>query len=246
MKKNLVILGLVFLYATTVFAQQDSTFKRGVIIKINPPEILLGAANFGEIGGFIQIPVNKNIDIQFGFGINNYGSNSSDDVNANGSILGYVIRAGLYHFLSEKKYISLQFFYRKWNDNNIEFYIPPSGSLQAAENADEDPSNTNDGIINPYSVISPLNGDNTYGYTIDNAIINVYALDFVYGKQIPIFHSRHFIFEYYFGGGLRVKNITLHEIMYQVLGTNYNSTKSYTYNALFPDIKAGIMFGFKF
>lgn len=246
MKKPLIIIFLSLLITASLFAQHDSVIKRGVILKINPLENILGAAEIGEIGGVVQIPITHDYAFQLGFGINPYGYNSND-INSYGIVSGYTIRGGLFHFLNQRKYISFQFSYRRWIDNNVEFFCDQAFNQQSVENADETLSNTNDVIINPSASIFPLdvNEEENENHTIDNAIINVYTFDFVYGKQIPLFHSKHFIFEYYMGGGFRVKDIMVQELQYQWDHVNYFPSKTASYTTWVPDVKLGIMIGFK-
>jgi hypothetical protein len=236
-QKSLLIFCLSTL-AVNTFAQQDSTFNRKVILKFNPLECLIGSID-GEIGVSIQMPVIKGIDLDFGLGKNIY---------ENGIGTGYTIRAGGYHFINQKNYISLQFFYRRWRSNNIEFYNQGGGlSQKDAENLDQDPSNANDESINPIWEISPVSeGPGIPAYTIDNAIINVFAVDFLYGKQMPLFRSRHFVFEDYIGGGFRIKNISLQQISYQWDHVNYYTNRSTSYSTWVPDMKLGFMIGYKF
>ena len=231
-KKPLFIFSLSLLLAINVFAQKDSIPSRRVILKLNPTQCFLQ-----NLGASIQIPIITNWDIQLGL---------ESNVGYDGE-LGYTSRIGICHFLSKKTYISFLLFYRHWKDYNINFYDSAPVNQISVESADEHASNTDDEVINPYSGFGSVDeGTGVPAYTIDNAIINVFGLDCVYGKQLPIFHSRHFIFEDYIGGGFRIKSIALQQFGHQYDHINYTSSKSASYFTLVPDAKLGFMIGYKF
>src|ERR1700722_17756334 len=116
-KKPLFIFSLSLLFAVNTFAQKDSTYKRGITIKINPIQYILNAALQGtypaEYSGFIEVPIAKYWDIMVGYGYN-------EDTHGNGNTIHF----GLSALNTTHSFISLQFFYRIWNLTNIHNYTP--------------------------------------------------------------------------------------------------------------------------
>jgi hypothetical protein len=247
MKKGSFLICFILFLAYSLFAQDDSSKQKNIIVKINPTligtAILSGAE--GERGVIIQFPVKgrlrgtlskyRSIDAFIGFG---YNQNSDTYTNAGEpNATGYTIRGGFY-FYREKKYLSVQFSFRTWNIKGIyDVY-------------GQDPV---DNIISPSTAISDFI-DMPF-YSLENAIVNVYSADIVYGNQFP--HQRksgRLFFEWFVGTGLRFKTIKYEElgtynpnaspnsgfpVIYYPLSTpNYSSETK-----LFPDFKLGIMVG---
>lgn len=203
-----------------------------------------GILQEGEYGGIIQFPIKrtegqngifKNMDAYIGGGYNRSMDPTTAAPEPNGT--GYTIRAGIYCYKQKNKYLSLQLLYRHWD-------------IKGIYNAD----GLIDNIISPSTLIfdaieSPIDA-------LENAIVNVYSADVVYGEQYPRQHKAgRVFFEWFVGGGIRLKLIK-----YEVLG-NYDpntaslggvpavyyplSTPQY-FNGwkIVPDFKLGIMIGF--
>jgi hypothetical protein len=109
MRKILIILAFSLLTTASLYAQQDSTFKRGITLEINPTLLIGTLAGEGEYGIYGQIPVGKNgIRILVGGGLNvTYWGGE-------GLTQGYSLRPGVSFPLNKKIYISIQLMYRKW------------------------------------------------------------------------------------------------------------------------------------
>jgi hypothetical protein len=266
-KKSLIICFIVF-WANSLFAQNDNRFFRNIIVKINPTLIGTGILQDGEYGGIIQFPLirnarknvttywededghfhqdknidsisHRNIDAFIGGGYNLNSDLSAFSNEPNG--VGYTIRGGFY-FYQRKHYFSFQFFFRRWNINGI--YGIGAYYADTWEND----------IINPYGTIFDYTDDLNF-YQVDNAVVNVYAADVLYGFQFP----RHrkpgrLFFECFIGAGIRVKNEELEEVEtydhstplpHGTPGTYYPvSTPSYSSaEGVYPDVKLGFMVG---
>ena len=222
--------------------RQDTSFWGNVIIKINPMLIATGTTAVGEYGGIIQFPIEilKNMDAYVGGGYNQNFDSYTAATQPNGK--GYTMRAGVYYQMKKKKYVSFQFFYRRWNIKSI--YETEDGPI--------------DNITNPLTFLGDTyDVEHSIVTDFDNAKVNIYAVDIIYGKQYrPRGNRGGLFFEWFIGGGLRYKAIDFEEL------GNYNSLTYLSYGitpgtyqpfntpmhvaetSIYPDVKLGFMIGF--
>jgi len=227
--------------------QRDSNFLGNIIVKFNPTLILTGLGAVGEYGAIIQFPIErtqgqsgvfKNMDAFVGGGYNTSFDMDTPSKNPNGT--GYTVRGGVYGYF-KGKYLSLQFFYRRWD-------------IKGIYDVDYTPDGSQDNILDPFALIGV--NSNTPIQFLENATVSVYSFDIVYGKQYINQHKLARIFvEWYIGVGMRFKTISLEELGYYdpntfvssgVPGTYYpsRSPKYFPETSTLPDIKAGFMVGF--
>lgn len=234
--------------SASTFSQNDTGFFRNVLIKLNPTLILTGMTTNGEYGGIIQFPIErtfgqngifKNMDAYVGGGYNQNFDSYTAAKQPNG--IGYTVRGGIYCYIKKKKYLSFQFFYRLWN-------------IRGIYDKDYTPDGSQDNIINPSEYIG--GNTDTPIQNLENATVNIYSGDVVYGKQYRFLgKSGRLFFEWYMGVGLRFKTIRLEELGYYDPGTYngpgdpgtyypLNNPKYFNESEIFPDVKLGVMVGF--
>lgn len=214
-------------------------FGKRIIIQCNP---LLEPL---QAGGIVQISLGRGISWLLG------GEYNND--NLNGGDYAYTIRTGLYFLtwkgvpeyinvknkdgtqllkyvtIEKRKYVCLQFFYRKWQPITDIVYDGDKGSY--------------------CSVISLFAGlfyiPDMYLYTA-NANVHTFGLDVTRWTQKPIGHSRHFVVEYFWGASVRIKEVQIEETG-KVTGPwppNTTVFKTFSKFALLPCI--GINLGYRF
>lgn len=264
MRKHLFILAILLLLAANLVAQndksthRDSAFIRGITLEVNPTLVLteLTRTGMGEIGAYIHKPLNNNISIYLGGGYSSYENYVTKLIEGGGHgtynsseslVPGYTLRAGVCYFLDTKIYISVQLMYRKWGTlDSVNTY---SGALD-------------NGLLSPYSYLFPIQTTNgaygngpPYPYDVDNVTMTSYGIDVIFGHQTPLFKSKHFIFEYYLGAGVRLHSYSIEKIgrYDDYLNTagqvEYKALPTPSYSnelTIYPDLKFGCMFGYKF
>ncbi len=249
MKRTSRYISIFIFLINHAIAQKDTGFFENIIVKINPTLIGTAILQEGEYGGVIQIPLFEgkdlssnygNMDVSIGYGYNK----SFDPITAKGAPqpngTGYTIRGGIYYFL-KKENISFQFFQRRWNINGI-------------YDLGKVPGDPEDNIISPSTLIS--SEGNLPIYYLDNAVVNVYSADVVFGNQFP--HHRklgHLFFEWFIGAGIRYKAIDIEELgSYDPNTAPGNGNPGIYYplqspiyfkeTKIYPDFKLGFMVGF--
>ncbi|HXP49423.1 MAG TPA: hypothetical protein VN922_05690 [Bacteroidia bacterium] len=250
MKKQFSILAFLLLLSISLIAQndksiyKDSTSRRGITLEINPTLLIETLAEEGEYGLYGQIPVGENgirILVGGGFNITNSGGE--------GLTHGYSFRPGVSFPLNKKIYISIQLMYRKW-----------LGILDSVANYS---GVFNNSLLNPFVGFfgSPQTSTGPYGnggrlpYDVDNVTMTSYGIDVVFGRQVPLFKSEHFVFEWYIGAGIRLHSYSIEKIgryddylnvsgqvQYEPLPTPIYSNQV----SVYPDLKLGCMIGYKF
>jgi len=229
--------------------QGDSAISKGVIIKINPSLIATGVTTNGEYGVIIQFPIKrtrgqngifKNMDAYIGGGYDQNFDSYTAATQPNGT--GYTIRGGIYCYRKKKKYVSFQFFYRRWDIKSI--YETEAEQM--------------DNIIDPSTFLgSTYDADHSEVLYFENAKVSVYTVDIVYGKQYrPKGNRGGLFFEWFIGAGMRYKIIDIDELgdynSLTILGYGitpgtyqpFNTPIHTTGTSIYPDMKLGFMIGF--
>jgi hypothetical protein len=251
MKKQFFILAFLLLLRINLIAQndkriyKDSASGRGITLEINPTLLLSAVAFQGEYGIYGQIPLGNNgILILAGGGLNTsyLGGGFTKWT------YGYIIRTGVSFPLNKDVYISVQLMYRKW------------GTLDSVSNYsgvfDNSLLNPFDGLFNsPQRSTGPYGNGDPLPYDVDNVTMTSYGIDVVFGRQVPLFKSKHFVFEWYIGAGVRLHSYSIEKIgrYDNYLNTSgqveYEPSATPIYSnevSVYPDLKLGCMIGYKF
>jgi hypothetical protein len=245
MKKHKIFIVCIVLYIQA-FSQYDSASHRSIIIKINPGLMFSTAFCPGELGGTVQVALNDTYSIFIGGGYNtkipSYYPDSNPSTYSLNNSHGYTLRTGIYRFLKRNKNLSFQFFYRKWANTTVfDFYKNDQDWVDAF---------TSDISISPLTSIGIIIPTLTSSYFINRCYLSVYSFEFTYGKQELFGTNEHFLFEWYAGVGVRLKDIQVEELgsvdKTEKIYTPLVQPSYFTVNVIVPSVKLGVTVEYRF